>query len=117
VTRKDLQRDLLTSRIEIDASTVRRRLLDVGRKTRKPFKKQSLTPAMKQKRLAWASKYRSWTIDEWKKVAFNNKSHFVVQGYRASVVRRSSDEPVRAEHLQQTVKYLPKNVLEFLHCK
>jgi hypothetical protein len=38
---------------------------------------------------------------------------FLVQGYRASVVRRSSDEPVRAEHLQQMVKYLPKNDFVF----
>jgi hypothetical protein len=49
---------------------------------------------MKQKRLAWANKYRSWTTDDWKNVAF-------------------SDEPARAEHLQQTSKYLPKNVSVF----
>jgi hypothetical protein len=35
---------------------------------------------------------------------------FFVQGYRASVARRSSDEPVRAEHLQPTVQYLPKKM-------
>jgi hypothetical protein len=47
------------------------------------------------------------------KVPFRDESFFFVQGYRASVVRRSSVEPVRAEHLQQTVKYLPKKVLGF----
>jgi hypothetical protein len=39
-------------------------------------------------------------------------TYFFVYGYRASV-RRSSDEPVRGEHPQQTVKYLSKNVLGF----
>jgi hypothetical protein len=47
----------MTSGIDIDASAVQRRLLEVGRKARKPIKKQLLTPAMKQKQLAWANKY------------------------------------------------------------
>jgi hypothetical protein len=37
-------------------------------------------------------------------------NHIFFQGYRTSVVRRSSDEPVRVEHFQQTVKYLQKHV-------
>jgi hypothetical protein len=78
---KDLQRNVSTSGFEIDASTVRRRLLHLGRKARKPIKKQLLTSAMKQKRLAWANKYRSWTTDDWKKVAFSDESHHSVQGY------------------------------------
>jgi hypothetical protein len=98
----------LTSGIDIDASTVWRRLLEVGWKARKPIKKQLLTPPIKQKRLACANKYRSWTTDNWKKAAFSDESHFFVRGYRASVVRRSCDEPVRVEHFQQAVKYLPK---------
>jgi transposase len=108
MTSKDLQRDLLTSRIDIDALTVRHRLLAVGRKARKQIKKQLMTRAMKQKRLAWASEYRSRTTDDWKKVAFSDESHKFVQGYRASVVRRGRDKLVRAEHFQQTVKHLPK---------
>jgi hypothetical protein len=99
MTSKDLQRDLLTSGIHTDASTVRHRLLEVGRKARRSNKKQLLTPTMKQKRLAWANKYRSWTTDD-SKVSFSNESHLFVQGYRASAVRQSSDEQVRAEHLQ-----------------
>jgi hypothetical protein len=72
--------------------------LKLGGRQEKPIKKQLLTLAMKQKRLV-----------------FSDESHFFVQGYTGSVVRRSSDEPVRAEHLQQTVKYLSKNVLGFFH--
>jgi hypothetical protein len=39
VTSKDLQRDLLNSGIDTDASAVWHRLLEVGRKARKPLKK------------------------------------------------------------------------------
>jgi hypothetical protein len=49
MTSKDIQRDLLTSGIDVDASTVWRSLFEVGWKARKPIKKQLLTPAMKQK--------------------------------------------------------------------
>jgi hypothetical protein len=45
MTSKDLQRDLLTSGVDIDISTVQRRLLKVGQKARKQIKKQLLTPA------------------------------------------------------------------------
>jgi hypothetical protein len=65
--------------IDIDASTIWRRLLEVRRKVRKPMKKQLLTPAMKQNRLEWVNKYRAWTTDDWKKVAFSDESHFFVQ--------------------------------------
>jgi transposase len=77
LTSKDLQRDLLTPGIDIDASTVRRTLLEDGRKAREPIKKQLLTSAMKQKRLASANKNRSWATDDWKKVAFSDESHFL----------------------------------------
>ena len=52
----DLQKDLQLSRVQIRPTTARRRLLDVGRKTRKFLEKQLLTKAMKQKRLTWAKK-------------------------------------------------------------
>jgi hypothetical protein len=71
MTSKGLQRDLL---MVLGASTLWCSLPEVGRKVRKPIEKQLLTPAMKQKRLAWANKYRSWTTDDWKKVAFSDES-------------------------------------------
>jgi hypothetical protein len=78
VTNKDPERDLLTLGIDTDASTVWPRLLEVGQKARKPIKKQLLTP-MKQKRLAWASKYTSWATDDWKKVAYGDNHIFLFQ--------------------------------------
>ena len=51
-------------------STVRRRLLEAGRRARKPIKKQLLTTAMMKKRLVWAKKYQNWTTEDWSKVLF-----------------------------------------------
>lgn len=57
-TSSDLQKDLATSGVHISSSTVRRRLLSVGRKARRPIKKQLLTKKMMEKRLVWAKKHQ-----------------------------------------------------------
>jgi sulfur transfer protein SufE len=51
--------------------------LKLGGRQENQSKRQLLTPAMKQKRLEWANKYRSCTTDVWTKVAFSDKSHFL----------------------------------------
>ena len=56
-TSEDLQRDLATARVNVNSSTVRKRLLEAGRKARSLCKKQLLTVAMKKKRLKWGKKY------------------------------------------------------------
>ena len=109
-TSADLQRDLSTYGVNISSSTVRRRLLEVGRFARKPLKKQLLTSVMKRKRLQWARRYSQWTADDWKKVVFSDESHFVVHGYRSKFVRRSKGEPLRAGHIQQAPKHPPKKM-------
>ena len=48
-TSKDLQRDLALAGVNVASSTVRRRLLEVGRTARRPLRKQLLTKAMKKK--------------------------------------------------------------------
>ena len=50
-TSKDPQRDLAKASVDIDSSTVRKRLLQAGRIARSPGKKQLLTDVMKKKRL------------------------------------------------------------------
>ena len=47
-TSKDLQRDLATAGINVDSSTIRKQLLEVGKKARSPCKKQLSTVAMKK---------------------------------------------------------------------
>lgn len=104
-TSSDLKRDLLATGFDVSSSTVRRRLLEAGRKARRPTKKQFLTTKMMKKRLAWAKKYKSWTADDWKKVIFSDETHLFVQGYKANFVRRGDSEPLRPEHVEQTVKH------------
>lgn len=51
-TSLDLKKDLEASGVRISDSTVRRRLLECGRKARRPVRKQLLTEVMKKKRLS-----------------------------------------------------------------
>ena len=105
-----LRKDLLSSGVNVSSSTVRRRLIECGRMGRRPVKKQLLTANMKKKRLDWAKKYRNWIATDWRKVLFNNESHFLVQGKRSQHVRRSIGKPIRKCHMNQSVKHPPKKM-------
>jgi transposase len=105
-----LNLDLKEKGIQISSSTVRRRLIAVGRIARKPVTKQLLTKAMKGKRYKWANKYKNWTKDQWRKVLFTDESHFFVQGQRSQHVRRSQGEKLRDCHIDQYVKHPQKKM-------
>ena len=47
-TSEDLQRDLASVGVNVDSSTVRKRLLEAGKKARSPCNKQLLTVVMKK---------------------------------------------------------------------
>ena len=55
-TNFQLQQNLTSVGVMVDSSTVRRRLLAVGREARRPIKKQLLTTKMKRKDFIWAKK-------------------------------------------------------------
>uniref|UniRef100_A0A3Q3J165 Transposase Tc1-like domain-containing protein n=1 Tax=Monopterus albus TaxID=43700 RepID=A0A3Q3J165_MONAL len=105
-----LKVDLKEKGIEVSSSTVRRRLLEVGRKAYRPVKKQLLTKAMKVKRYKWALKYKNWTKEDWRKVLFSDESHFFVQGQRSQHVRRSPTEKLCNAHIDQRVKHPQKKM-------
>ncbi|KAJ4445714.1 hypothetical protein ANN_12399 [Periplaneta americana] len=110
LTAVDLTRELMaTTGANIHVTTVRRRLLEAGRRARKPIKKQLLTPVMCKKRLMWAKLHQHWTVNDWKNVLFSDESHFEVHGHHVSYVRKGS-EKVTAAHLQQAPKYPPKEM-------
>lgn len=109
-TSQELQRDWSAAGVDVHSSTVRKRLLEHGRRARKPIKKQLLTDRMQKQRLAWAKKYKNWTIQDWEKVIFSDESHFEVHGYRSIVVRRTDGEAIRPEHIQQAPKHPPKKM-------
>ena len=56
--------DAIKKEIEISSSTVRRRLLEVGRKAYRDVKKQLPTNTMKTKRYNWGLKYKNWTKED-----------------------------------------------------
>lgn len=109
-TSQDLQQDLAASGIVIHDSTVRRRLLENGRRAIRPQKKQLLTDRMKKQRLLWAIKYIKWSVEDWKKVLFTDETHFIVQGQRSKFVRKSDNEKLTPSHLNQTVKHPVKKM-------
>ena len=107
---KDLQRDLAMVGVDIDSSTVRKRLVQAGRTARRPRKKQLVTDVMKKKRLVWAKNFKHWGKEQWRKVIFSDESHFEVHGHRSQYVRRSAGEPLNSFHFQQAPKHPPKKM-------
>ena len=103
-TSSELRNYLASLGIQVTSRTVRGYLLKAGRRARRPIKKQLLTDGMKHKRLAWAETYKDWTKEDWRKVLFSDESHFLVQGQRSQYVRRSKNEDIREEHMNQLVK-------------
>ena len=94
--------------IEISSSTVRRRLLEVGRKAYRPVKKQLLTKTMKTKRYKWGLKYKNWTKEDWRHVIFSDETHMFIQGQKSQHVRRSQNKKIRNAHIDQRVKHPQK---------
>ena len=109
-TNDELMKDLAHAGVKISLNTVRKRLLESGRRAMRPFKKQLLTKKMKSKRLAWAKKHKTWTVEEWKKVLFSDESHFYVRGEHSKFVRRSIGESLNSHHVNQTVKHPQKKM-------
>ena len=105
-----LQQDLASAGVMVDSSTVRRRLLAVGRKARRPIKKQLLTTKMKKKRFIWAEKYKDWTREQWRQVLFSDEGHFLVKGVKSQHVRISKGEPLKESHIDQAVKHPSKKM-------
>ena len=60
----------------ISARTVRRRLLEVGLKGCKAWKKPYLSQANKKKRLEFAKNHENWTPDVWGKIVWSDVSNF-----------------------------------------
>ena len=89
---------------------MRRQLVAMGRKAKKPSKKQLLSGAIKRRRVKWAKKYKDWTENKWKKMLFFDEIHFLVQGQYRRYERRSEGEKVTKRNISQTVKHPPKKM-------
>ena len=79
-TSSALKQSLEEAAVKINASTVRKRLLENDRPARRSVKNQLLNDVMKKKRHAWAQQHKSWRKEDWRKAMFSNESYFFVQG-------------------------------------
>ncbi|HYN44572.1 MAG TPA: IS630 family transposase [Candidatus Limnocylindrales bacterium] len=62
--------------IDISESTVRRAFKESGFVARVKKKKPLLSVKHKKKRLAWAKKHNTWTIDDWKNIIWSDETGF-----------------------------------------
>ena len=64
LTALDIKKEIVSP---LSVHTIRRRLIDGGRKSVKPIQKPLLTARMKQSRLQWARNHKDWTSAQWEK--------------------------------------------------
>ncbi|CAK9806963.1 Transposable element Tc1 transposase [Anthophora quadrimaculata] len=90
----------------ISLTTVKRRLRDANLFGRVAIRKPLLRPINKKKRLQWARRHESWTIEDWKKVLWTDESKFEIFGSKRRVfVRRSNKEKMLEQCAIPTVKH------------
>jgi hypothetical protein len=74
-TTKDLVVMLSNAGAQITSRIVRRHLSKFGFKSRRPLENQNLTPTTKKEHLARVHKYKSWSIDDWRKVRYFHRKY------------------------------------------
>ena len=103
---KKIRLQLLETGINVSRRTVSRRLVnDFGLKSCKPAKKPRLTPTVKLKRLAFAKKHVSWTVQQWEKVLFSDESTLQQFNSRKLFIRRHSGQRFNKNFTMQTMKH------------
>ena len=78
---------------DVSRQTISRRLKDYGLFCRRPAKKSRLTDRHKRTRLAWATRYRRYTQQQWANVIFSDESSFPIEkcDKRKRVYRRVNE--------------------------
>ena len=104
-TSSQVQKLLGDSGVIVSSSTVRKRLISDGLCAYTPARKPRLTSAMKAKRLAFAHKYKKWTVEDWRKVMWSDESHFEQFGTKRCYVRRKSGCRFQENCILPTVKH------------
>jgi transposase len=81
------------AQMNVSKSTIRRRLHDMDIHSRIAKRKPFVSTVQAAKRLAFARKHASWTVDKWKKVLFTDESSFEIgrNSRRVRVWRRASE--------------------------
>lgn len=101
-TRVPLAELRLDMGINICEQTIRRRLREAGIRKWKALNRPLLTKQHAAKRLKWAKTHRSWTVEDWRKVAWSDE---------CAVQKDSDPRKLRVFRRQnKREKYAPKNI-------
>lgn len=99
--------ELKNAGVNVHRSTVSRRLKGMNLSAYKPAKKPRLTEEMKRRRLAFANRYKHWTVSDWRKVMWSDECSFLQFGQYASHVRRPRGQRYVEKYTIATVKHPP----------
>jgi transposase len=93
---------------DVSVRTIQHRLQKkLGLPAQRAAKKPLLTQKMKQKRLAFARKYKNWTSEQWRDVMSSDEAKFAIVNSRSVTVGRSktmdryADKYLRCQALTQ----------------
>lgn len=90
----------------ISRSAIANSLHAVGFKARTKQKKPMLSPKNVKSRLAFAKKYKNWTVDEWRKVIFSDETKINRFGSDGrEFTWRKDGEQLRPHNIRQTLKH------------
>ncbi|GFV01374.1 HTH_Tnp_Tc3_2 domain-containing protein [Trichonephila clavipes] len=87
-----IQRHLPPSRHSVPSrETIRRRLTEVGLRSRRPLRRLPLTPHHRQCRLDFCRPRATWSVTDWRRVIFSDESRFSLSAddHRTRVWRRT----------------------------
>ncbi|GFV71568.1 HTH_Tnp_Tc3_2 domain-containing protein [Trichonephila clavipes] len=87
-----IQRHLPPSRHPVPSrETIRRRLTEVGLRSRRPLRRLPLTPHHRQCRLDFCRPRATWSVTDWRRVIFSDESRFSLNAddHRTRVWRRT----------------------------
>ncbi|GFW77710.1 transposable element Tc1 transposase [Trichonephila clavipes] len=87
-----IQRHLPSSRHPVPSrETIRRRLTEVGLRSRRPLRRLPLTPHHRQCRLDFCQPRATWSVTDWRRVIFSDESRFSLSDddHRTRVWRRT----------------------------
>jgi hypothetical protein len=92
--------------MQLSANTIHRTLKRIGFESRVRKKKPYLKKEHQQKRLAFAQKYKDWTIENWMRVVWSDESKFQIFGSDGiKYCWKKSGDPIRNVHIKPTMKF------------
>jgi hypothetical protein len=107
LTAVDARQDMESSNLAVvSAKTVRRSLRRSELKARVRRKKPLLRPQHREKRLAFATKYKDWTLEDWHRVIWSDETKINLFGSDGRYYCwRKDGGPALEHHFKPTVKH------------